>query len=212
MSPEELCKYIERRGNGANLAEQFDREKESLLSWGQKNGILYSKETFSKRKVGEEQYFGGGNEHDVYYDEELGRVVKVTKTTNQTDLRAVNNHWNFGAQGSLIAYLTNLLNHNVYFGDDIKIEGVLEMGNLISVISSQPFISGRKASEKEITSWFSSLGFEEGERPHTFTKATDSQNLLIFDARPDNVIRSFSGEIIPIDLQILVKDKAETNS
>ena len=160
MSPDELCKYIQRRGNGTNLAEQFDREKESLLSWSQANGILYNKETFSKRKVGEEQYFGGGNEHDVYYDEELGRVVKVTKTSNQTGSSTLSNHWNFGAQGSLIAYLTNLMNHNVYFGDDIKIEGVLEMGNLVSVISSQPFITGRKAREIEINSWFISLGFE----------------------------------------------------
>jgi len=79
MSPKELCSYIEGRGNGTNLAEQLDREKESLLSWGQENDILYTAETFSQRKAGEEQYLGGGNEHDVYYDDLLSRVVKVTK-------------------------------------------------------------------------------------------------------------------------------------
>ena len=35
---------------------------------------------------------------------------------------------------------------------------------------------------------------------------------MVFDARPDNIIRSNSGEIIPIDLQILVKDNLETNA
>jgi len=54
MSPKELCQYIEGRGNGADLAEQFHREKESLLSWGKEKGILYNETTFSERKVGDE--------------------------------------------------------------------------------------------------------------------------------------------------------------
>ena len=93
MSPKQLCSYIERRGNGANLAEQFDREKESLLSWGQENDILYTSQTFSERKAGEEQYLGGGNEHDVYYDDLLARVVKVTKIPDSDFQNNLNTHW-----------------------------------------------------------------------------------------------------------------------
>ena len=204
MSPEELCSYIEGRGNGTNLAEQFDCEKESLLSWGKENDILYTAETFSQRKAGEEQYLGGGNEHDVYYDALLARVVKVTKlpdTGNQSD---VNTHWNFGAQGSLSAYLTNLENHNTYFGDDIRIEGILQVGQLLAVISSQPFIYGRKATEDEIEIWFKSQGYQKGDRPHTFMQI-NTPKIHIFDARPDNVIFTKNNKVVPIDLQIIVQ-------
>ena len=81
MSPRKLCKYSERRSNAANLGEQFHSEKESLLSWGTENNILYTAKTFSPRVAGEEYYLAGGNEHDVYFDERLRRVIKVTKTT-----------------------------------------------------------------------------------------------------------------------------------
>jgi hypothetical protein len=206
MSPKKLCNYIEGRSNGSNLAEQFRSEKESLLSWSQENDILYSAETFSELQAGEEQYLGGGNEHDVYYDEILGRVVKVTKLpelNNQTDF---NTHWNFGAQGSLSAYLTNLENHNKYFGDDIRIEGVLQVGEYLAVISSQPFILGRKATDSEIENWFETIHYQKGLRPQTFIHESNTEDIMIFDARPDNVVYSKSGEIIPIDLQIIVKN------
>ena len=202
MSPKQLCSYIERRGNGANLAEQFDREKESLLSWGQENDILYTSQTFSERKAGEEQYLGGGNEHDVYYDDLLARVVKVTKIPDSDFQNDLNTHWNFGAQGSLTAYLTNLENHNIYFGDDIRIEGILQVNQFLAVISSQPFIYGRKATEDEIEQWFKTQGYEIGERPHTFLH-TKPPKIHIFDARPDNVILTRNQKVVPIDLQII---------
>jgi len=129
----------------------------------------------------------------------------VTKLPNSCDGSNISTHWNFGAQGSLAAYLTNLENHNVYFGDDIKIEGVLQVGDLVAVISSQPFIAGRKATDEEITAWFTSLDFQKGERPHMFVQDRSSGVIKVFDARPDNVIFSSNGQIIPIDLQIIVK-------
>ena len=206
MSPKELCQYIEGRGNGADLAEQLHREKESLLSWGQENGILYNETTFSERKVGDEQYFGGGNEHDVYYDEELCRVVKVTKLPSSHDGSSVSIPQNFGAQGGATDYLTNLENHNRYFGDDIRIEGVLQIGDLVAIISSQPFISGRKATDDEIETWFISLDYEKGAQPNTFVLNATAKIIKVYDARPDNVIFSLGGQVIPIDLQIIVKD------
>ena len=205
MSPKELCTYLERRSHGANLTEQFHREKESLLSWGQENDILYTAKTFSQRKIGEEQYLGGGNEHDVYYDELLGRVIKVTKLPNLTDKADSAHHWNFGAQGSPQAYLNNLENHNTYFGDDILIEGILQINGHVAIITSQPFIRGRKATDEEIEKWFDSLNYIKGSRTHTFTQRSNHQEIMVFDARPDNVIYTASGEIIPIDLQIIVK-------
>lgn len=205
MSPKELCTYLERRSHGTNLTEQFHSEKESLLSWGKRNDILYTAKTFSEQKVGEEQYLGGGNEHDVYYDDFVGRVLKVTKLPNLTELNQSADHWNFGAQGSPKAYLTNLENHNIYFGDDILIEGILQIGDHVAIISSQPFIRGRKATDEEIEQWFMSLNYTKGIRSQTFTQRFNNREIMVFDARPDNVIFTTSSEIIPIDLQIIVK-------
>ncbi len=113
---------------------------------------------------------------------------------------------NFGAQGGATDYLTNLENHNRYFGDDIRIEGVLQIGDLVAIISSQPFISGRKATDDEIETWFISLDYEKGAQPNTFVLNATAKIIKVYDARPDNVIFSLGGQVIPIDLQIIVKD------
>lgn len=205
MSPKELCTYLERRSNGTNLTEQFHSEKESLLSWGKRNDILYTAKTFSEQKIGEEQYLGGGNEHDVYYDDFVERVSKVTKLPNSTELNQSADHWNWGALGSPKAYLTNLENHNFYFGDDILIEGILQVGDHVAIISSQPFIRGRKATDAEIEQWFISLNYTKGTRSQTFIQSFNNKEIMVFGARPNNVILTPTSEIVTIDLQIIVR-------
>jgi len=130
----------------------------------------------------------GGNEHRVFLVKEISRVLKVTNPPN------------FGAQGSLLNYLNNLVLSNLLWGDDIRLESVRATADGPALIVSQPFIEGREATEEEITAFFAARGF-------TFCgyhSYQDAAGLRIADARPANIIMdSITNQFSPIDLHIL---------
>lgn len=61
-------------------------------------------------------------------------------------------HINSTGQGATPAeYLDRLATVNRIFNDDVRIERVLKLGGTLSVVTSQPRITGRAATPEEIT-------------------------------------------------------------
>lgn len=103
---------------------------------------------------------------------------------------------------------------NAVFGDDIQLYAIAQDqagdSGVPSIITSQPFIVGTPAAEKEITAYLKKLGFEAlpaaAHRPSglhdVWCRRRDS--LVICDAVAGNFVRTPTGEILPIDLPAAV--------
>lgn len=99
---------------------------------------------------------------------------------------------------------------NAVFGDDIQLYAIAQdqAGDSVvpSIITSQPFIVGTPAAEKEIAAYLKKLGFEPlpaaTHRPSglhdVWCRRRDS--MVICDAVAGNFVRTPKGEIVPIDL------------
>ena len=158
-------------------------EAQSLMDWSAEHGC----ETDADPGVfGEE--IPGGNEHRVFLRRDQTRVLKLTNPPN------------FGAQGGLLNYLNNLVLNNLLWGDDIRLEAVRRTTAGPQLIISQPFVTGRHATEEEITAFFNAHGF-------TFCGYHSYQRpdgLRIADARFANILLdSLTQKLMPIDLHIL---------
>lgn len=163
--------------HGADFAAQRVLEEECIRVHAVDRGWGLDSGAFSlARGRGKYPEVGAGNEHDVLFDPQTQRVIKIT-----------NNRPNFGAQGPLLDYITNLENHNELFADSLRFEGLLETNDGPVAVTSQPFIEGRAASESEIVEFFADLGFSD-EGQHSFQRPDSAGRLLkAFDARPANV-------------------------
>lgn len=188
-----LIEGLTRAGSLPNFAEQSKAERDCLLQCGAQGWRLDAealRETLKDR-------LGGGNEHDVFFDEDTQRVIKITQSTTS-----------YGAQGSALAYFTNLSRCNRFFGDAIRFEGLVarETGG-DAIVISQPFVVGARASEESIAEFFWELGFKPA-GPNAFDLLDESgRSYFIADARPDNVLREHpSGLICPIDVQVTVTE------
>lgn len=106
---------------------------------------------------------------------------------------------NFGARGEVLEYVRNAIWANEMFGDDIRLEGIIETEAGPAIVTSQPFIEGREPTVDEISEWFESQGYvadgyNKWRHPET--------GAVIADAHSGNLVMTDAG-LIPIDLQIL---------
>ncbi len=85
-----------------------------------------------------------GQEHECWFDEELGRWWKATYA-NRFGLA-------WGRDGSATAeeYLTRLVLQNKWFGDGIELEALINCDRKLRVLTSQPHIVGEPAEYDEI--------------------------------------------------------------
>ncbi len=176
----------------ADAAQRLYSETQSLVSWAKENDWLLDREKF-RSLVKDLPELGGGLEHSVFGSVETGRVLKITCPPY------------FGSRSSLAEYLKNALWSNALFQDDIKLVGVLESENGVSVVTSQPFIEGRSPTKDEITQWFGKQGFvidgyNKWKNPGT--------GAVIADTHEGNFIVTDSDVLVPIDLQVLTPDDA----
>lgn len=161
-------------------------ESESAMEWDRtsRGRQSYPEDSF---EVGRE--YAQGNEHRVFQSIEGLRAVKLTA-----------NPPTFGAWGTLLAYLDNLVLNNYLHGDDQRVETFLPTTKGVHLVLSQPWIQGSPAAEDEIGEFMISRGFANC-GPH-FWKS-ESTGVLISDARPANVFKETeSGMLIPIDVQV----------
>jgi hypothetical protein len=111
----------------------------------------------------------------------------------------------WGRNGSATAreYISRLILQNSYFGDDIRLVALLNCDEGLRVFTSQPHIAGEPAAYEEIQEWFCRLRFCRLEIDGCVAWFHAAENLLVADAHEGNVIRTASGELVPIDLNVI---------
>jgi hypothetical protein len=99
---------------------------------------------------------------------------------------------------------------NAVFGDDIQLYAIAQDqagdSSVPSIVTSQPFVIGMPATEKDIATYLKKLGFEPlptaAHRPSglhdVWCRRRDS--LVVCDAVSGNFVRTPNGDIVPIDL------------
>jgi DNA ligase (NAD+) len=173
-------------GDGTDLPERLGQEAESVVAWAGKTGRLIDSEAFGRLTTRYAE-LGGQSEHVVFHLAGTGRVLKCTIPPQ------------FGAQGTVLNYLANLMAANRLFGDETVLHGVLPTQHGPSLVVSQPFIVGTVPSRREIDEWFLGLGYQA--IGYNRWKHPDGTELA--DAHQGNLLKTDSGWLIPVDLQVL---------
>lgn len=128
----------------------------------------------------------GGLEHQVFFRKRTGRVFKITKPPH------------FGHTWYLKDYVLNVIRCNAVFEDDMRLEGVIERSDGVSLVITQPYIHGRSPTEAELEEWFEMQACERlGKNRWRFP-----DGLVVSDAHTGNLILMKDGSMIPIDLHI----------
>lgn len=168
-------------------------ETESALEWQESSG---GGQSYSEDSLGEGREKFEGNEHRIFQTEDGKRAIKLTRPPN------------FGARGSLGDYLDNLILNNYLWGDDLRVEGLIQRAEGLQIIVSQPWIFNEPweddvAAYDEIRNFLKGFGFTET-RLHTFRRDTPETGITtIMDARPANILKDAeSGCLVPIDVHI----------
>jgi len=142
-------------------------------------------------------------EHDWFRDGE--RVFKVTRdgifglspgidlALVSSDMEARRFHlW----EASPIEYLERLHLQNELVAGLNRLEGILDQGNDLAIVTSQPRFDIVPVTLEEIDAWFAAQGFQKV-TACGYYRAED--NLGVFDAHAKNLVR-FEQDLIPFDV------------
>jgi hypothetical protein len=178
--------------------EAFSSTFGAFVSWGDASGLIRSEDDFTFFKRPPDGY---GDEHQAWFDEPQGIWFKATYH-NRFGLA-----WGRDGTATVREYLTRLLLQNIYFGDDIQLVALVNCGEKLRVLISQPHVAGEPATYDEIQRWFRFLGFSRIETGGSIAWYLPTENLLVADAHEGNVIRIRTGKdasfLVPIDLNIV---------
>lgn len=175
------------------------RQKESLREWARSLGLLLSPADLPAKVV------RGGQEHDLFHDETTDRYFKVTRDgifglSPGIDLALVSSDrdarrfhlW----EATPLEYLERLHLQNQLVPGLNHLEGILDQGDDLAVVTSQPRFDLVPVTQPEIDVWFARLGFAKVTECGYY-RAED--NLGIFDAHTKNLVR-FQDDLIPFDV------------
>ena len=175
------------------------RQKGSLREWARSLGLLLSPAGLPAKVV------RGGQEHDLFHDETTDRYFKVTRDgifglSPGIDLALVSSDrdarrfhlW----EATPLEYLERLHLQNQLVPGLNHLEGILDQGDDLAVVTSQPRFDLVPVTQPEIDAWFARLGFEKVTECGYY-RAED--NLGIFDAHTKNLVR-FQDDLIPFDV------------
>ncbi len=80
----------------------------------------------------------------------------------------------------------------------MRLEGVIETNDGVSLVMSQPYIIGRSPTEEELAGWFELQGCARlGKLRWKYP-----DGMVIADAHTGNLILMKDGNLIPIDLHV----------
>jgi hypothetical protein len=180
-------------GAGNGSGEEFSVSFNCFVEWADRQGLikLHTDFTFLSRPPD-----GYGDEHEAWFDMLSNLWFKATYP-NRFGLA-----WGRDISATPRAYLTRLVLQNRYFGDDIQLVALVNIGQRLRVLTSQPHIFGEAAPYGEIQAWFQNLGFVRICANDCIAWYIKSDNLLISDAHEGNVIKTPDGTLVPIDLNI----------
>jgi len=181
------------------------RQCRDLLAWACENGRLTASSLLDRVE-------DSGQEHGVWLDTASQRYFKFTHpgrfgftviatSGGVPDLTAA----------TPLEYLERLLIQNRVFGDDLRLEGIIEAGGEVSVLTSQPNLTGDPVTPSEITAfmqqlWFQPLtGLSLG-HPGALAFYRDLDEVAVFDAHVANFVKETAGTVLPIDLILVGAD------
>lgn len=188
---------ISAAGSGSSGPPSLTRQKEGLREWARSLGLLLEAATLLPRLE------RGGMEHDWFREGE--RVFKVTRdgifglspgidlALVSSDMEARRFHlW----EASPIEYLERLQLQNELVAGLNRLEGILDQGDDLAIVTSQPRFDIVPVTLAEIDVWFAAQGFEKV-TACGYYRAED--NLGVFDAHAKNLVR-FEDDLIPFDV------------
>ncbi|MEN9676372.1 MAG: hypothetical protein RIS76_2268 [Verrucomicrobiota bacterium] len=175
------------------------RQKENLREWARSLGLLLSPADLPARII------RGGQEHDLFHDEATDRYFKVTRDgmfgfSPGIELALVSSHedarrfhlW----EATPLEYLERLLLQNQLVPGLNRLEGIIDQGDDLPVVTSQPRFEIVPGTQPEIDAWFAAQGFAKI-TTCGYYRAAD--NLGVFDAHTKNLVR-FEDDLIPFDV------------
>ncbi len=184
-------------GGGPSGTPALARQTEGLREWARSLGLLLNPDRIVPR------FERGGQEHDWFRDGE--RVFKVTRDgifglSPGIDLALVSSDedarrfhlW----EATPLEYLERLHLQNQLVPGLNRLEGILDQGDDLAVVTSQPRFDLVPVTQPEIDAWFARLGFAKVAECGYY-RAED--NLGIFDAHTKNLVR-FQDDLIPFDV------------
>lgn len=165
--------------------EWFRAESESLLQWAKDTGRFLSPVEYG-RLISGFKFLDGGLEHQVFWKKRNGRIFKITKPPH------------FGDSWELKNYVQNVIWCNAVFDDDMRLEGVIQTADGVSLVMSQPYIVGNAPTEEQIRDWFELQGCVL----ISPQKWRYPDGMVVNDAHTGNLILMKDGNLIPVDLHI----------
>jgi hypothetical protein len=170
----------------------------ALRAWADLNGKRIPSDFVDRFKP-----IGSGAEHRVYYDQQNGLAIKVTRGN-------AFGHSMFGpdAKATPSEYLRRLAWSNLLLGDEFKILGVVyDEEDHTEIVSAHKWIEAHKDRsvpfDDEIVAYFARFGFHPiGNNPDAPLFYHNDLKLLLGDAHDTNLIRDVNGELAAIDVVI----------
>jgi hypothetical protein len=192
----------EAQGNGNRAPENYQgqnkarAEKAALRDWAASNGLLIHSLPDRFDPSGPDNL--GGGEHDVWFDAAANRWIKSTNRQGEImgahPVVTEDGDWRID-DASPLQYLQRIKNWNDLIGDDVRLHAVLDDGNSLKVITSQPNIKGDPVSENEIEKAMQASDFMKMGHDVYYRKR---DNQAIFDLKPENAVKK-EGFLLPFD-------------
>lgn len=203
-------------GGGTGIRERDALERALLVAWAKEKGLVLPAEEYLSRK---EDTHG---EHHVYWDVAREKYFKITHgveldragfaltvgTISRIGKKSQNNisvpHLR---EATPFEYLARLQLFNRTFQDSIELEGVFVEPGKEAIVTSQPFINGRIATEEEVKRFMTESGFAvlpdiRRGKQNSVSYFRQSDGIAVFDTHGQNFLVSGS-EIMPIDALII---------
>ena len=190
-SLEKLDETLAIRDGGDHAPQRSER---ALKSWAVTRGLKLSPGSFEEFVGDKEEFFG--SEHTVYPDPDSNRVIKITHPPEEGAFRSVGAERGPDRSQSAYDYLHSLASSNKLFGSDIRLEGILIGPEGLRIVTSQPFVQGRRADPGQIQEALEAEGFERTEAGD-YTK----EGFFLTDVNPSNVLAS-GNDLFFLDVQV----------
>ncbi len=182
-----------RRSGGLFASSEFAAEVKALRQHAKAAGLSRAFEPLTRAPD------AFGFEHEVWFVEcsPEPRVLKATWPDT----------FGFLPDGHACLpteYLERLRLQNAVFGDDIRLEGVVEeeIGSC-RIVTSQPAVCGRYATPEEVDRFFLERGFQAQGHGSRRLWLREADGTLCADTHGGNILVTAGGEMVAIDVPVM---------
>lgn len=198
-----LAAYEKRSGSGkarASSIEGFRAAVEPLVKESERTGRDFSPRLLDL--VGAQ-----GGEHSVVFTP--GRVLKFTEPDSAGGVVKFKEDGEpYISHGTFPEYASQIKENEAYGDDDSRIEGIVKgKDGSIRIVTSQTARNGVKPTYHEASKAFMDAGFAPVDQEYAIGQTgpemwwNKAENIGIMDAKPDNLVKTDDGDIVPIDIK-----------